>query len=111
MHPRAEEYHGTIPKDYKPKLLPSTTMKITIDTQTDTVDDIRKVFHILNDILQRKGEAVTNASADTSNLMSMFDSSTVEKSVPDTPPDFGSFLNLVNKEETKPKDIPKIEFY
>ncbi|MBI2668929.1 hypothetical protein HYX14_03740 [Candidatus Woesearchaeota archaeon] len=88
-------------------------MKITIDTQTDTVDDICKILHILTDILQQKGETLSAAApVDTSNLMSMFDSSAAEKSVPDAPPDLGSFLNLVNKkEEIKKDNVPKVMVY
>lgn len=102
-------------KEYKvnPHYTIKKRMKITIDTQTDTVDDICKILHILTDILQQKGETLSAAApVDTSNLMSMFDSSAAEKSVPDAPPDLGSFLNLVNKkEEIKKDNVPKVMVY
>ncbi len=53
-------------------------MKITIDTQQDSYEDIRKVLHILTQILERKGETGLSGmgtATDTTNLMSMFDSS------------------------------------
>lgn len=53
-------------------------MKITIDTQQDSYEDIRKVLHILTQILERKGETGLDGmgtAVDTTNLMSMFESS------------------------------------
>lgn len=55
-------------------------MKVTIDTKEDSYEDIRKVLHILTQILERKGdlgsgEAINASNFDTTNLMSMFDSS------------------------------------
>ena len=65
-------------------------MKLTIDTQVDTYEDIKKVLHILNGILEKKDGGISSnfgvesyggssssgtsssASGDTSNLMSMF---------------------------------------
>ena len=51
-------------------------MKITIDTQHDTMDDIQKIVHILTNILERKGSSTlsvpSSAAADTTPLMSMF---------------------------------------
>jgi len=100
-------------------------MKIMIDTQHDTYEDIQKVLHILTGIIQRKeGSSNSNynqsssynqssGTTDTSNMMSMFDSTpSGSKEIPDTPPDFSSFLNLTNgtkKEEVK--GVPKIEVY
>ncbi len=50
-------------------------MKLTIDTQHDSYEDIRKVLHILTQILERKGETGSGEAVDTANLMGMFDSS------------------------------------
>ena len=101
-------------------------MKITIDTKEDTHEDIKKVLHILTNILERKNHSgginsnytqTTTAStqADTSNLMNMFNSgSGIEDNQTTTPekiaPEFNSFMNLVEKEEDKTKK-PKIEFF
>ncbi len=90
-------------------------MKITIDTQADTYEDIRKVLHILSSILEKKGEAGTNfsesgTSTDTSNLMSMFGDN--PSSAPNTPPDFSSFLNLsAGKVPEKKIERPQIQVY
>jgi hypothetical protein len=56
-------------------------MKLTIDTQQDSYEDIRKVLQILTQILERKGSAgfsgrgEAGETMDTTNLMSMFDGS------------------------------------
>ena len=47
-------------------------MKITIDTQHDTMDDIQKIVHILTNILERKGMNSPSAPVDTAPLMGMF---------------------------------------
>src|SRR3989338_4858438 len=101
-------------------------MKITIDTQHDTYEDIKKVLHILSGIIDKKelGEVSSNYAApasapvDTSNMMNMFDSSAgvissaSVKEVPNTPPDFSSFLNITNgKVPEKRLDRPQIEVY
>lgn len=90
-------------------------MKITIDTQQDSFEDIRKVMHILGGIIEKRNLGGINSnygssSADTSNLMSMFDSQPA-KEVPDTAPDFGSFLNLANKTEERKEIKPQVELY
>ena len=101
-------------------------MKITIDTKEDTHEDIKKVLHILTNIMERKNHSGdinsnytdrTSAStqADTSNLMSMFNSeSGIENNQTTTSekiaPEFNSFMNLVEKEEDKIKK-PQIEFF
>ncbi len=95
-------------------------MKLTIDTQVDTYEDIRKILHILTSILEKKDSDLTTssstASADTTNLMSMFSdtpaskgSGTVETS--GNPPDFSSFLSLTQKKEQKDNDEGQIEYY
>src|SRR3989338_4619682 len=100
-------------------------MRITIDTQHDTYDDIKKVLHILSGIIDQKGlgnvssnyVAPPSAPVDTSNMMSMFDSSVSTapavsvKEVPNTPPDFSSFLNITGSKSVPEKRIerPQIE--
>ena len=91
-------------------------MKLTIDTQQDSYEDIKKVLHILTSIIQQKeGNVQSNytdsGNPDTANLMSMFDDTPAQKTVPDTPPNFGSFLNLTKKPEELKKERPTIEFY
>ena|SRR3989344_202395 len=103
-------------------------MKVTIDTQHDSYEDIHKVYQILANILQRKGNNVSNSSTshetvaeapfDTTNLMDMFDSpsssssaASAEKNVPDTAPNFNSFLNLTKDTSTKKEDRAEIEYY
>ena len=101
-------------------------MKVTVDTKEDSYEDIHKVYQILANILQRKGNNVSNLSTlhetdtetpvDTTNLMNMFDSSgasspSSEKSVPDTAPNFNSFLNLTKDSGTKKEDRAEIEYY
>ena len=63
-------------------------MKVTIDTKEDSMDDIKKVVHLLTHILERKGESVnleSNTPVDTTNMMSMFSDEPVEpkKDIPD----------------------------
>ena len=101
-------------------------MKITIDTQHDTYEDIKKVLYILSGIIDKKelGEVSSNygissstPTADTTNLMSMFDSSSASstpvKEVLNTPPDFSSFLNIAAGKNVPEKrlDRPQIEVY
>jgi|SRR3989338_5431008 len=88
---------------------PYLTMKITIDTQHDTFEDIQKVLHILTGILQpQKGNQITPPpqNIDTSSMMNMF-SETPPAAPADKAPDFSSFLNLTKKTEEK----SQIEFY
>lgn len=96
-------------------------MRITIDTQHDTYEDIHKVLSILTNIIEKKNSSWNGLSnnspdnpnnPDTANLMNMFDSGSGSKNVADTPPDFSKFLNLVEKkEEVKKEDAPRIEFF
>lgn len=89
-------------------------MKVTIDTQSDSIDDIKKLLHILTDVLERKGQgAVVASSQDTTNLMGMFSDEPETqpvREVPDTPPNFSSFLNLTKKREARDEE-PQVEFY
>ena len=94
-------------------------MKITIDTQVDTHEDIKKVLHILTSILDQKGEpsylnTTPAETVDTTNLMSMFGdtSAAPQKEIPDTAPDFTSFLNLTrNQRKDDENNQPKVEFF
>jgi len=89
-------------------------MKLTIDTQVDTHEDIRKVLQILTSILEKKDSSLpsTSSSPDTTDLMSMFSDEqkgTVE--ITGNPPDFSSFLNLSQKKEQQDDDEGRIEYY
>lgn len=76
-------------------------MKITIDTQVDTYEDVQKVVHILTQILERKGETVSRGeSVDTTNLMGMFGDG-------GTSPDLGNFLT----KQEKRAERPQVEIY
>lgn len=102
-------------------------MRITIDTQHDTYEDIRKVLSILTNIIEKKDSSWNGLSnnppdsfnninipqnSDTTNLMNMFDSGSENKNILDTPPDFSKFLNLVEKkEEVRKENVPRIEFF
>lgn len=86
-------------------------MKLTIDTQVDTHEDIRKVLQILASILEKKEPS--SLSTDTASMMSMFgDPAPQNTQTGDKAPDFSSFLHLQqsgSKKEDKP--VPKIEFF
>ncbi len=100
-------------------------MKITIDTKEDNHEDIKKVIALLNGMIGNNSNIYSNQSlgsslnsssapADSTNMMSMFgdDSASAAKTTPDTAPNFGSFLNLVDgKKKEENKGMPKIEFY
>lgn len=95
-------------------------MKVTIDTQQDSYDDIHKVYQILANILQRKrnnvsafSETTAEAPIDTSNLMNMFDSpsSTSEKNISEKAPNFSSFLNLTKENQVRKEEKAEIEYY
>lgn len=73
-------------------------MKVTIDTKEDSHEDIKKVLHILNQIIHYKEPSSVGSSlqtptekVDTTNLMSMFGSdssspaSSATSSLPSTP--------------------------
>ena len=91
-------------------------MKVTIDTQSDSIDDIKKLLHILTDVLERKGQGAitTNNNLDSTNLMSMFSeepqAQPEQREIPDTAPNFSSFLNLTKKKDSRDEDA-RIEFY
>jgi len=89
-------------------------MKVTIDTKEDGYEDIHKILQILTHILQQRGtEIKNNEPTDTTNLMSMFDSSgsSSEKNIPEKAPDFSSFLNLTKETSTKKEEMAEIEYY
>lgn len=93
-------------------------MKITIDTKEDSHEDLVKVINLLKGVLGQ--ETFTNlpnntsaGSVDSSGMMSMFADSVpvkTDKDIPDTPPDFNSFLNLTRAKKEN-KDDCKIEFF
>ena len=88
-------------------------MRITIDTKEDSYEDIKKVLHVLNHLIENKGTSPimeNKESVDTTNMMNMFSSETPTAPDPGTAPDFSSFLNLAEKKEEK-KDLPKVELF
>jgi len=114
------------------------SMKITIDTQHDTPQDIKKVMQILSHF---SGEGLSNISqpatpTDNTGFASMFGDNTptdstnstnslnsTETSPSDTvtitpatsseaPMDFNSILNLTRQnQETEEKQDPKVEYF
>ena len=94
-------------------------MRLTIDTKHDSHDEIKHAIQILNDLLERKGIPTTTQEASpeaTTNMMNMFsdtptEEETLQKEIPDTAPDFSSFLNLTNKQEEKKEEAPKVQFF
>ena len=88
-------------------------MRITIDTKEDSHEDIKKILHILSQILENK-DSTTLPTADTTSMMSMF-SDAAPSSEPSTEetsaPDFSALLNLGKSEPEEPKDKPTIEFF
>ncbi len=88
-------------------------MKITIDTQTDTHDEIKKVLHILTGMIERKEPLQSSPPTDTTNMMNMFSDSSespVVEEKTETAPDFGALLNLGRKEDEE-KEEPKVQFF
>ena len=70
-------------------------MKLTIDTQVDTHEDIRKILQVLTSILDKKILRSPSAATDTTNLMGMFSDDqkgTIETK--GTPPRFQLFLEF-----------------
>jgi hypothetical protein len=104
-------------------------MIITIDTQKDSPQEIKKLMAMLQALVNESGSyssyenypgSNTPASPEqTTNMMSMFgddsgsSSVTAANATPGTAPNFGSFLNLVDKKAASKKylDEPKLEFY
>ena len=83
-------------------------MRITIDTKEDSYEDIKKVLHVLNHLIENKSPIIENKEpVDTTNMMDMFGSAPQE----DKAPDFSSFLNLAEKKEEEKKDFPKVELF
>lgn len=103
-------------------------MKLTIDTQVDTQEDIKKVLFILTNILEKNNNFSSHSfgsgsfgnssnptqAADTAALMSMFgdNSAPATEAVkdPNAPPELTSFFNAINEKEQK-KEEPKIEYF
>ena len=95
-------------------------MKITIDTQHDRMEDIEKVIRLLTSVMQQKnGEIqISEAPADTSNLMNMFNTGSAEAkgnasvSEPNLPGLLSSTSNLSSGLlKAVPDAKPKIELY
>jgi hypothetical protein len=86
-------------------------MKITIDTKEDTHDDIKKVLHVLTNIIERKDDSVLTETNEEkpAGFMNMFGDQPKEEKT-DTAPDFNSFLNLVDKKDEE-KEEPKLQFF
>lgn len=107
-------------------------MKITIDTQQDKPEEIRKMCQFLLDLANNVSSSNSSLSStytnsqtttpvDTSSMMNMFgdDNSTSSASIqtssviqtPDRAPDFGAFLSLTKNYEKKESTTrPQIEF-
>ena len=91
-------------------------MKITIDTKTDSKDEIRKAVRLLMSLAEGHHDVFTNepekpasqpnifdspTPAVENNLMSMFDNAdTPTQPAPET-----------SEEETQKDDAPQVEFY
>jgi len=101
-------------------------MKITIDTQVDSHNDIMKAIQLLHHFVGSVNsdnfspQAKPQEEIDTTSMMSMFgnpqpvaEDKLEEKEIPDTPPDFSSFLKLTraNQEQPKQNYEQKIEFF
>ncbi len=88
-------------------------MRLTIDTKHDSAVEIRHAIEILTKLLEGKEPApaslLKDNAVDTAPLMGMFE--TEEKFVPDTAPDFSSFLNLVEKKQEQKEKMPRVEFF
>ncbi|MBI2564662.1 hypothetical protein HYV79_01590 [Candidatus Woesearchaeota archaeon] len=73
-------------------------MRITVDTQKDTHDDLKKVIQLLSQIVQRTQDPQSNRNmfddqpSDSSNVTGVFG---------------GLFDNLDNTKPTEPEDKPK----
>ncbi|PIN74404.1 hypothetical protein COV20_00050 [Candidatus Woesearchaeota archaeon CG10_big_fil_rev_8_21_14_0_10_45_16] len=89
-------------------------MRIMIDTTQDSHDDIRKAIQLLTHFV---GETIQHniptTPVDTTSMMSMFDAAPeIKKEIPNTAPDFSSFLNLAQKKDTdEKKNYPRVEMY
>lgn len=87
-------------------------MKVTIDTQQDTFEDLQKILHLLQGILERKTTS-PQQPADNSAMMNMFSDEPASATSNGTAPDFSSFLQLTKQPEKKEAtaDTAKIELY
>lgn len=100
-------------------------MKITIDTKSDSKEEIRRAVELLNNLLgtrstQPRNLFDDNPSSSVGNPLSMFDNSNSSpppsNSSSSTPNAFNSMFNNEpeSKEELKEDDddsVPEIEFY
>ncbi|MBI2666790.1 hypothetical protein HYX13_04215 [Candidatus Woesearchaeota archaeon] len=112
-------------------------MKVTIDTKEDSYDDLKKILHLIAEVLEKKGQSPasgyssssypsspysssqTATGTDTTPLMSMFDDQPTsgnssmgasKNEAKDVAPDFSSFLNLTKPIERK-ETLPRIEIF
>jgi hypothetical protein len=100
-------------------------MRITVDTNTDHPDEIQKAIQLLAQLASRKREQpelysnASNSSVNQSSAINEIPTPTssaeslindvkqekvqeeaeVKKEVPDTPPDFSSFINLMDNND------------
>lgn len=102
-------------------------MIITIDTKTDSKEEIQKAIDLLRSLLDQSSYGSYQPTSystganqvNTAPLLDMFNSpSSASTSIPSakvsegTPPDFTSFLNLGQKEDKKQQGtMGKIELY
>ena len=91
-------------------------MKITIDTATDSLEDIRKVVSLLHELLSKGNSSSYSLPLNTAPMMNMFDDNP-SPSVPsssmaatDKAPDFSSFLSLTKNYEKK-DEKPRLEYF
>jgi len=90
-------------------------MKLTIDTQVDSYENIKKMLHLFMSVVE-KGEVAslstpTGEKVDSTSMMSMFDAPA--KETPATPPDFSNFMNILNKTPEKKTDssLSRVQLY
>lgn len=94
-------------------------MKVTIDTKEDSVEDIKKVIHILTHLIERKCGTInltSNVSSETNEktsagFMNMFGDDSKEKEIPDSAPGFSNLLNLAEKKEEGKEEKPKVQLF
>ena len=82
-------------------------MKITIDTNTDSREDIKKAIRLLLAVV---GEGIGSSESSSRNI---FDSSSpsVEPGAGQQGNIFGSLFDGEKKEESKSEEIPELEPY
>jgi hypothetical protein len=95
-------------------------MKLTIDTQHDTIEDIKKVIQVLTEVIHGKHQVTSRGqeqAIDTTTMMGMFADKPIdrpeEKRTEGTPINFQGFMDLVNKkkDDTSNDDQPRVVSY